>query len=391
MPGTIHITDRERRQVLTWNHRLRRDRRTDDIATIVDDLVGLHSSDPATVYLSAMARMEHPSPDPIEVALYDDRTLVRHHAMRRTIWVFTRPTADVAHNSTTRRIASSEERRLAKLIEDNDVATDGLAWIAAAKRDLAATIAEVGPVLTRDLGAAAPQWAVPLSAGPATIPAHTRVLLVMAFEGTIVRTRPVGRWISSQYAWSSMATWMPGTLTDQPVDVAARGLVSRYLRAFGPATLVDVAWWTGWTMSRTRAALDDACAREVLLDDGSTGFILLDHLEPEPADAGRVAFLPALDSTTMGWKERDWYLDPELVPMLFDRNGNAGPTIWIDGRVVGGWVQRPDGEIAFALLTDVGGQERNSIDTEAERTATMYGEVRHRCRFPTPMIAQLLA
>jgi hypothetical protein len=58
---------------------------------------------------------------------------------------------------------------------------------------------------------------------------------------------------------------------------------------------------------------------------------------------------------------------------------------------VGGWVQRPDGEIAFALLTDVGGQKRNVIDTEAERTATMYGEVRHRCRFPTPMIAQLLA
>jgi hypothetical protein len=391
MSGPIHVTDRERRQALMWNHRLRADRRTDDITTIVEDVVALHSSDPATVYLSVMARMPNPSPNPLEIALYDDRSLLRHHAMRRTLWVFPRTTADVAHNSTTRKLASSEERRLARLVEENDVATDGLAWIASAKEDLAAAIRERGPILTRDLGEAAPEWVVPLSAGPATIAAHTRVLLVMGFEGAIVRTRPVGSWISSQYAWSTMDAWMPGVLTHQPVDLAASDLVSRYLGAFGPATLDDIVWWTGWTRTQTRAALEAAGVREVRLDDGSTGHSLDGRADAEDDASGSVSFLPSLDPTTMGWKERSWYLEPGHVPMLFDRNGNAGPTIWIDGRVVGGWAQRTDGEIAFQLLTGVGGEERNLIEAEAERTATMFGDIRYRCRFPTPMLTRLLA
>ena len=391
MPGPIHITDRERRQALAWNHRLRTDRRTDDVVAIVEDLVGMHSSDPATVYLSLMARMPNPSPEPIDAALYDDRLLLRHHAMRRTLWVFTRATADIAHNSTTRKLASSEERRLAKLVEDNGVATDGLAWIAAAKEDLATAIRHRGPILARDLGASLPEWVVPLSAGPATIAAHTRVLLVMGFEGTIVRTRPVGSWISSQYAWSAMDAWAPGALTHQPVDSAASELVSRYLGAFGPATLDDIVWWTGWTRTQTRAAMEAAGVREVRHDDGSTGHVVDGHSAGKEDASESVSFLPSLDPTTMGWKERSWYLDPDHVPSLFDSNGNAGPTIWVDGRIVGGWAQRPDGEIAFEVLEDVGGYERNLIEVEAERTAAMYGEIRHRCRFPTPMVAQLLA
>ena len=57
-----------------------------------------------------------------------------------------------------------------------------------------------------------------------------------------------------------------------------------------------------------------------------------------------VALLPALDPTTMGWQGRGWYLGPH-GPRLFDRSGNAGPTVWVDGHIVGGWAQRPDGEV----------------------------------------------
>jgi hypothetical protein len=188
-----------------------------------------------------------------------------------------------------------------------------------------------------------------------------------------------------------MDAWMPGALTRQPVETAAAELVSRYLGAFGPATLDDIVWWMGWTRTQTRAALEAADVREVRHDDGSTGHVLEDHATRRDDASGSVSFLPSLDPTTMGWKERSWYLEPHHVPMLFDRNGNAGPTIWIDGRVVGGWAQRPDGEIAFEVLTEVGADERNLIDAEAARTAAMYGDVRHRCRFPTPMVAKLMA
>ncbi len=109
--------------------------------------------------------------------------------------------------------------------------------------------------------------------------------------------------------------------------------------------------------------------------DGATGYMLADDLEPTPPPAPWAALLPTLDPTTMGWKERDWYLGPH-GPTLFDSNGNAGPTVWWDGRVVGGWSQRKDGEIVWELLEDVGAEARSAVEAEAERLAAWLGDVR---------------
>ena len=55
----------------------------------------------------------------------------------------------------------------------------------------------------------------------------------------------------------------------------------------------------------------------------------------------------------MGWKSRAFYLDPGHVPHLFDSNGNAGTTAWVDGRVVGCWVQDADGVVDVRLVEKV--------------------------------------
>ena len=94
--------------------------------------------------------------------------------------------------------------------------------------------------------------------------------------------------------------------------------------------------------------------------------------------------LPALDATTMGWADRDWYLGP-YRPILFDSNGNGGPTIWVDGRIVGGWVQRASGEIVPNLLEDVGAEARAAIDREVARLAEWVGPVNIRSSFPSPL------
>ena len=77
----------------------------------------------------------------------------------------------------------------------------------------------------------------------------------------------------------------------------------------------------------------------------------------------------------MAWKERNWYLGPH-GEILFDRNGNAGPTVWWDGRIVGGWSQRRDGEIVVQLLEDVGVEAERAVEHEAERLASWLGDVR---------------
>jgi len=173
-------------------------------------------------------------------------------------------------------------------------------------------------------------------------------------------------------------------------EAAARAELARqWLAAFGPAPLADLKWWTGWTMAQVKQAVAGAEAVQVDLEGAERGAVALaDDLE-HTADPGPwTALLPALDPTTMGWSERSWFLGAH-GKALFDTNGNAGPTIWLNGRVVGGWAQRADGEIAIRLLEDVGADANAMIEGEAEHTARWLAGVRVIPRFRTPTEREL--
>ena len=149
-------------------------------------------------------------------------------------------------------------------------------------------------------------------------------------------------------------------------QTAAAELARRYLDRFGPATTADLQWWAGWTTGATKRAIaaTGAVAVDLEGDGEADGWVLHDDIDTRPhRSAPWIAFLPALDPTTMGWKQRSWYLGDHgrFGHSLFDSNGNAGPTIWIDGQVVGGWAQRRSGEIAYRLLTDVPASRMKAI------------------------------
>ena len=177
------------------------------------------------------------------------------------------------------------------------------------------------------------------------------------------------------------ARWLGTGLERIDPAVAQSELLQLWLRAFGPATETDIRWWTGWTAREARAAL--AARPHVEVDLGhATGIALADDLASTMPPEPWAALLPTLDPTTMGWKERDWYLGPH-ASVLFDGNGNAGPTVWWDGRVVGGWSQRRDGEIAYELLEDVGADavaRSRSRRNDFGRGSDRCGSRRASCR-----------
>ena len=400
MTARRKFTDAQRRARLATRHRLLPATRTDDVATIANSVVALHSTDPATVYLSAMARMKHPSIEAVSKALYDDRTVVRHHAMRRTLWVLTPQMARWAHAACTVAVATKQGKRLAKMVEDSGLATDGAAWAKVARAETLAALTSLGTATARQVGRAVPQLTTKLhlkvgGADVAVGGAHTRLLLNLGFDGAIVRGRPSGSWINSEYPWSVAEEWIPGGLAGEDVDTGAAELARNYLARFGPASTADLQWWAGWTAGTTKRALAAIDAVEVDLDDGpggGVGWVLPDDTGDEISNPW-IAFLPALDSTTMGWKNRAWYLGDlaKFGSPVFDTNGNAGPTIWVDGRVVGGWAQRKSGEIAFRLLADLPAKRVKSISAEADRLRDLIGEARVNVRFPAPMQKELLA
>jgi hypothetical protein len=92
----------------------------------------------------------------------------------------------------------------------------------------------------------------------------------------------------------------------------------------------------------------------------------------------------------MGFTERGWFLGAH-GPKIFDRSGNIGPTVWSDGRIVGGWAQRKNGTIAYKLLEDVGTEAEHAIEARAHSLATWLGTVRVIPRFRTPLERELSA
>ena len=383
----------ERRARLSLRHHLAGTARA-GVVEVARDLVGLHATDPASVYLAARARTLDPGVAAVEQALYEDRALVRILGMRRTMFVEPVELMGVVQAACTDAIATQQRRLLADLVGRAALADDPPGWIEEVEKVAVRALEARGGATATELAKDDPRLAqqIVLAEGKpyeGRQSVVSRILLLLAAEGRIVRGRPRGSWVSGQYRWSVVDAWLPDGVPPWSLQEAQVELVRRWLRGFGPATIADVKWWTGLPMGQVRRAVAETGAVEVDLD-GTPGLVLPDDLDPVPAPGPWVALLPALDPTTMGWAGRDFYLGPHR-PALFDRNGNAGPTIWLDGHVVGGWAQRATGEVVLRLLEDVGTDATEAIEAEAARLTAWLTPLRVTPRFRTPLERELTA
>jgi hypothetical protein len=377
----------QRRARLGIRHRLAR-----GVAGPVDAataMVALHATDPATVFLSTLARTPRTSIADVEDALYADRALVRMLAMRRTVWVAPRETAPVLQAACTRDVAAAQRKLLLKHLTGASLDGDPATWLAELEREVITALEKRGEATAAELVADVPRLRTTIRFPQVelTQSSTSRVLLLISADGYSVRGRPLGSWLSTQYRWSPTSAVWPDGMPELDPAAAHAELARRWLDAFGPAPVTDLQWWAGWTLTRTRAAL--AAVGAVAVDlDGEPGVALPDDLDDVDGPEPWVALLPALDPTPMGWQRRDWYLG-EHKTALFDRSGNVGPTVWCDGRIVGGWAHRADGTVAVRLLEDVGAEATAAVHAAAERLAAWIGPARVIPRFRTPLEREL--
>ena len=186
----------------------------DDPVAVTRSVVALHSSDPVSVYLSLLARSPAATIDGVKRVLYQDRDLLRVHGMRRTLWVADRETvADIVAASAA-RLVRAERRRLSSWLTASGI-VDPERWIDEACGEIHRHVIEAGEIDTKAVGEALPHRALEfeVAAGKSyagTISAHTRILLMLGYEGRIVRSSPRGTWIASQYRWADPGRWVGG-------------------------------------------------------------------------------------------------------------------------------------------------------------------------------------
>jgi hypothetical protein len=231
-------------------------------------------------------------------------------------------------------------------------------------------VAEDGPSTTQQIGRKVPEFAAKIhhDAGKAyegEFSIGSRLVGDMCMRGLLVRTRPRGTWRSSLYEYAALSDWLPGVDLESVTQGEARAwLVHRYLAAFGPVTPDDVQWWTGLTKGETQQALDAIASKvaEVAIEGlGDEHLMLADDAErlhdfmlPR---APYVFLLPSLDPYIMGYSDRRRFLASEHRKKVFDRAGNAVPTVWANGRVVGVWGQHKDGRVFYELFEPLGDAE----------------------------------
>jgi hypothetical protein len=376
----------ERRARLAVRHHLAPAARSGSVADVVADLIGLHGTDPASVYLAARARTRGVDRAAIEDELYAERALVRMLGMRRTVFVVPAALVPVIQCACTDQIAARLRRQLTEVVREAGIAPDAEAWLKEVSEATVRLLADGGSATGAELARDEPRLRTQIVAAAdnpygGTVNLTSRLLTLLSAEGLIVRGRPRGGWTSTQFTWSA------ADRIELPAAAARTELARRWLLAFGPAPVSDLQWWTGWTAAQVRQALAPLDVAEAGLDGAPA--IMLAADEPVRADVQPwPALLPALDPTAMGWRDRAWYVG-EHGPALFDRSGNIGPTAWWDGRIVGGWAQRKDGEIALRLLEDVGSEASAALAAEAQRLREWIGTARITPRFRTPLEREL--
>jgi Winged helix DNA-binding domain len=147
-------------------------------------------------------------------------------------------------------------------------------------------------------------------------------------------------------------------------DLALAELARVYIRAFGPATERDFAYWAGLPLRDVRAGLERITRELDQVRVGEETMLVLGDAVPRAPAKGQVRMLGNFDTYLLGWKNRAFAVSNEHAAHVKEGGGGwIRPVIVRDGVVVGGWrSSRKDGKLEISLNLD---REMRSELTEA--------------------------
>jgi hypothetical protein len=300
---------------------------TTDIVQIARDIYGLHATNPTTPYASLFARATDFTRDQLERELYVKKTLGKIRCVRTTVHILPRETIPIAFAATRSLVEPNSEDFLritggVTRPQYDDTSREILRILAGEGMSTALIRKRLGTSLN-----------------------VSTIINLMCDRGLLVRGRSEKGWKSNTHTYYLFSDYFPGMdLAAVDPAQARETTVRQYLAAYGPATVKDISWWSGFTLTEVRRILRllGEEVTEVAIPELEGTYVMLaadrDALErcqpsPEPA----VNLLPALDPYLQGYKERRRYLDQKDYDLAFDRSGNSTSTILVDGRVAGVW------------------------------------------------------
>jgi len=350
--------------------------------------VAPHATGATGPYLSLWARVPDFQRQALDDALYNQRELARVLCMRVTLHVV--PSDEVPfffQAYSERRIPAELQGWESLLVQAGSCQEqEAEALLKQLHCRVLDVLTEKGPSTARQISQAVPELKAKIrhdvgKSYEGEFSIGSRLMPSMCALGLLIRARPRGSWRSNLYEYAALFDWLLYVDLESINPQEARTwLVQRYLAAFGPATPDDIQWWTGFSKGETEEALGalKPAAVEVTIEGLGDGYLMLaddaqrlrDFAQP---DVPYIFLLPGLDPYIMGYRDRRRFLAAEHRAKVFDRAGNAMPTVWANGRVVGAWGQRRDRGVIYGLFEPVGEEEQAFLESEVQRLEGFLG------------------
>ncbi|WP_030371099.1 DNA glycosylase AlkZ-like family protein [Streptomyces rimosus] len=304
-----------------------------DLAALATAQAGLHAARLLTPYVTAHTRLPAFRAEDLRCALSPHGTLIKVRCVRRTLHLWPHEHAADAHTATLRlRLGATlaTARRI------------GLS-----RKDLERTSTQCqealagGPLAYRDLQDRM------LKAQSVPAVEAVRLGIKWAWESGQITCRNTSPSLHREQREFALIEHAHPTarLTQSDITAATARLIRYYLRAYAPASIADLLWWTGLSQAEISPAL--ATLRPAITHvrvKGLPGKLLtltedVDHIRaalPLPAD--HVRLLAFEDPSFKGYfATRDRYRDAALHAQVFNPIGEVRAAITLAGRIVGTW------------------------------------------------------
>ncbi len=355
----MNVINKDKVNLFVLNkHHLTDETKTDNIIKIVGDIGGLHATGSTTPYLSLFTRTNNFTKDVLEKEIHIIRRLGKIRCMRKTLYILTKEMIPIAYAATKKFVELNSERYAQYLGISKEEYEKYSKLILKVLNDQGMIASEIRKAIKTKLNV-------------------SPIINLMCDQGLLIRGISRKGWKSNLHTYFSFKRYFPDiNLYELKEKEAVKLLVKQYLSSFGPVTENDISWWTGLRKTEVREALKSIGDKTIIIkiSDLEGNFILLrkDKNQLKNIDLTReevVNFLPVQDPYIMGYKERERYIDPGDYDNVFDRSGNATPTILLEGRVIGVWdfTEKAESIVKIYLFKKVGKALLKRIYSEASR------------------------
>lgn len=197
---------------------------------------------------------------------------------------------------------------------------------------------------------------------------------LLQLHETLIQIPPTRIWGTGS---APILSRIPNWLDEVPAPVLTREeLVRRYLRAFGPASVNDMAIWC--RLTRLGDAFN-AIRDELTEFEDENGRVLYDYPDaPRPDEdvPAPIRFLPLYDNVYLGYDKRQRMLNEETahVVSMFEQ---FKPAVLIDGTISAGWsisVKKDAAELEVELYRKMTRRQRSELEAEGKRFAKFMAE-----------------